>query len=349
MQAGGIVGQGAAVIRVARAKPTGASPLEVRAEAGEGPQTRYVAFGNPDRRLETGGRRPEVGASSFQPAASSLPSLRAVFEPEGPLKTTGWLSVEQEGGDLCVRRWLDVGNEPQQRAFLGTVASQSGWRGTEDLRGRLSQLAAYLDSHPQGHQPPRTTRIAGWQVTDGNRFVAASYSSGNRRLPNRAIPADAVGNADAVETLVLPIRGLNIPFADVTLAEGDTVTVEWPREQFISIVGLVNRPGNMPYPSGARYTLIQAVAFAGGLNLTADPRYVSVYRLTPDGEIVSTTFQLVNPKRDQQLTETLALLLKPGDVVSAEHTLRTRTNVFFDRVFRISLGLYLTPEDLWND
>jgi protein involved in polysaccharide export with SLBB domain len=142
---------------------------------------------------------------------------------------------------------------------------------------------------------------------------------------------------------------LNIPFADVVLAEGDTVIVEPPQDQSVSVVGLVARPGNMPYPPGTRYNLIQAIAFAGGLDLIADPRYVSVYRLAPDGEIASVTFQLVNPRRPQQLTGTLALPLKPGDVVSVEHTPRTRTNVFFDRVFRISLGLYVSPESLWND
>ena len=152
-----------------------------------------------------------------------------------------------------------------------------------------------------------------------------------------------------IQTLVLPVRGLNIPFADVVLEEGDTVVVEPPREQSISVLGLVARPGNLPYPPGARYTLVQAIAFAGGLDLIANPRYVSVYRLAPDGQVVSATFQLVNPHRQQQLTDVLALPLKPGDVVSVEHTPRTRTNVFFDRVFRISLGLYLTPEGLWDD
>jgi hypothetical protein len=157
------------------------------------------------------------------------------------------------------------------------------------------------------------------------------------------------GPASGIETLVLPVRGLNIPFADVALAEGDTIVVEPPREQSVAIVGLVARPGNMPYPPGVRYTLIQALAFAGGLDLVADPRYVSVYRLAPDGEIVSTTFQLVNPRHEQQLTEALALPLRPGDVVSVEHTSRTRTNVFFDRVFRISLGLYVDPLRLWDN
>jgi protein involved in polysaccharide export with SLBB domain len=147
------------------------------------------------------------------------------------------------------------------------------------------------------------------------------------------------------QTLVLPIRGLNIPFADVDLKEGDTVVVEPPRDQMVSVVGLVTRPGNMPYPPNGQYNLIQAIAFAGGLDLVADPRYISVYRLTAEGEIVSVTFQLIktHPHHQPQLADCLALPLKPGDVVSVEQTPRTRMNIFLDRVFRITLGLYVDP------
>jgi len=41
--------------------------------------------------------------------------------------------------------------------------------------------------------------------------------------------------------------------------------------------------------------------------------------------------------------------IKPGDVVSVEHTPRTRTNVFFDRYFRMTFGLFVDPTDLWED
>jgi len=329
MQAGGIVGQGAAVIRITRATDTGLGP------------------------------EPVLPLSSEARAGV----LQAAFEREGPLRTTGWLQVEQDQGRLSARKWLDIGNEPQRREFLGALASQSQGLATDDLRTRLVQLASYLEERPSANAGMGKP-AAGWRTVDASHFVTGSYAwAEDGRRPNRAVAAKTpVEEGDPVErvppsvvrppetqTLVLPVRGLNIPFADVTLEEGDTVVVEPPREQSVSIVGLVTRPGNMPYPPGTRYNLIQAIAFAGGLDLVADPRYVSVYRLNPEGEIVSATFQLVNPHRAQQLTDSLALPLRPGDVVSVEHTLRTRTNVFLDRVFRISLGLYVSPERLWND
>jgi protein involved in polysaccharide export with SLBB domain len=323
MQAGGIVPQGAAVIRINRARPGTSGPIAVVA---------------PNPSLPHG-------------AHPADQSVRAVFEREGPLRTTGWLTLQEQGGKISARRWLDVGNEPQRRAFLGAVAPASKWPGARDLGTKLSRLAVYLDSRPQEHQPPATIQIAGWRMTDDGRFVTAMQDRMEEGDPLRGTTAAGTlphQNRDPTQTLVLPVRGLNIPFADVVLDEGDTVVVEGPREQSVAIVGLVNRPGTMPYPPGARYTLIQAVAFAGGLNVAADPWYISVYRLTPQGEIVSVTFQLVNPRREQQLTEALALPLIPGDVVSVEHTPRTRTNIFFDKFFRVNFGFYVTPEALWN-
>lgn len=403
-QAGGIVPQGAAIIRINRATLAG------------------------------GGIHP-VGL----PASGGHPEgIQMIFEREGPLRTTGWLRLEQEKGRTSARKWLDIGNQPQRREFLQGLEAPPG-PVTDGLETKLVRLAAHLEE-----ASPAGSLAAGWQVVESGRYVTAvngadapvpgsSFGSSpaqehslptqtvatlqplqrtgavgsargdaappvgrNRRTPSarkpvsRAAPSDGLGTLGTsprtdvvvpdpvssvpgqsiapvpngppgqgppentprppgVETLILPVRGLNIPFADVSLQEGDTVVVEPPREQFISVVGLVRTPGNLPYPPGTQFNLIQAIAFAGGLDQVADPRYVSVYRLTPEGEIISITFQLVNPHLQQQLTRALAVSLLPGDVVSVENTPRTRTNVFLDRVFRITLGLYLTPDSFWNN
>ena len=76
---------------------------------------------------------------------------------------------------------------------------------------------------------------------------------------------------------------------------------------------------------------------------------MTLYRLKADGTIASATFQLVDPRNQEELTASLALAVKPGDVVSVESTPRTRTNVFLDRYFRLSMGVYLRPEQLWGE
>jgi protein involved in polysaccharide export with SLBB domain len=271
--------------------------------------------------------------------------VRAVFEQEGPLTTTGWLALEEDNGVLA-RQWLDLASERQRQAFL--EAASARWQGaeTEAFRDRLLYLAGYLDENAARDSRRPVSESTGWRMTERGSFVAAlATPAANRSLSGGMLTPGPAARTD----LVLPVRGLNIPFADVALQAGDAVVVEAPREQFVSVVGLVTRPGNMPYPPNVQYTLIQAIAFAGGLDLVADPRYVSVYRLKPTGEVASATFRLVNPKNQEQLTQALALPLRPGDIVSVEPTLRTRTNIFFDRFFRISMGLYVTPEDLWNN
>jgi len=185
------------------------------------------------------------------------------------------------------------------------------------------------------------------QIASNNQQDKASKIAGRNRKPG----TERIANQDTLqepETLVLPIRGLNIPFADIVLEDGDSVIVERMELPLFSVIGLVSRPGNFPYPPDVRYNLMQALAFAGGFNLAADPRYASVYRLKPDGTIASAIFKLVNVGKGLQFTDSLNVHIKPGDIVAVEHTPRTRTKLFLDSVFRINIGTYFRPEDIWD-
>ena len=143
------------------------------------------------------------------------------------------------------------------------------------------------------------------------------------------------------ETIVLPVKGLNIPFADVTLEEGDIVEVEPFETPLFTVVGLVNKPGNFPYPPTAQYNLMQAIAFAGGLDRIAKPRYATIYRLKEDGSIVKVPFQIIGKKNNTQMAEASSILIKAGDIVVVEETLRTRTNEFLQKIFNFNMGAYL--------
>lgn len=110
-----------------------------------------------------------------------------------------------------------------------------------------------------------------------------------------------------------------------------------------TVIGLVSSPGSFPYPSNMQYNIMQAIGFAGGLNLDLDPRYAMVYRLKPDGEIVNAIFHIAD---GEQLTNAMATHIKPGDIVAVEHTPRTRSNAFLKNIFRVNIGTYLRLEDL---
>jgi len=156
-------------------------------------------------------------------------------------------------------------------------------------------------------------------------------------------------NSQESRSIILPVKGLNIPFADVALRDGDRVIVERLREPMITVVGLVNRAGNFPYRPDVEYNLMQALGFAGGLNLSAEPRYATVYRLAEDGTTVSAVFNIAGIAKSIDPTGALSVALKPYDVVAVEHTPRTRAKVFWDRVFRFYISTHITSEDIFGE
>lgn len=179
-------------------------------------------------------------------------------------------------------------------------------------------------------------REAGGIVNEGAGVVRITHQG----------QAGAAQDKGGSAPLVLPIRGFNVPFADVQLQEGDSVVVERLAQPLVTVIGLVNRPGNFPYPPDVQYNLTQFLAFAGGLNEPADPRYVTIYRLKPDGTHVNATFQIID---NSKLTEASHTLIKPGDIVAVEQTPRTRTAIFLDRAFRINIGTYYNMSDAWSN
>lgn len=341
MEAGGIVERGAAVIRIARreagALPTPEQQASASLHGAEGQS--WIQ---------------RVQATSMEPIgpAGASATFRAAFEREGPLKTTGWLAVTDQNETL-IRTWCDLAGQSQMSAFLDAVTGASGQVPMADLQRKVALLARALEASPLKCEAHAVAQDCGWAVEEGRLVTLLGAPPIKKQVPYSPGAAvrsiELVSDDKAVTTLVLPVKGLNIPFSDVALQEGDSVTVEWPRERLISVVGLVRNPGNFPYPQNTQYNLIQAIGFAGGLDAAADPRYVSMYRLQPDGQIASVTVQLVNTKSEQDLTDALALPVQPGDVISVEHTLRTRTNVFFDRYFRLTFGLFVDPSDLWDN
>lgn len=178
-----------------------------------------------------------------------------------------------------------------------------------------------------------------------NKTVYSPDLMVSTEIAGRVKPA----NPHESRSIILPVKGLNIPFADVALRDGDRVIVERLREPMITVVGLVNRAGNFPYRPDVEYNLMHALGFAGGVNLSAEPRYATIYRLAADGTTVSATFNIAGIARSKDPTGALSVVLKPYDVVAVEHTPRTRAKVFWDRVFRFYISTHITSEDIFGE
>jgi protein involved in polysaccharide export with SLBB domain len=159
---------------------------------------------------------------------------------------------------------------------------------------------------------------AGWVGSESSMVIRIRSAEGAAKAP-----------------VTLPVKGLGIPFADVALASGDTVEVEQrPLEEF-TVIGLVNRPGVFPYPPTAKYSLMQAVATGGGLNMAADPQYAKIYRQTAEGRLVALTFDLRNSAGDKAAA---LITIKPGDVVAVEETPYTWTRVVLTQILHLYAG-----------
>jgi len=139
---------------------------------------------------------------------------------------------------------------------------------------------------------------------------------------------------DEKREVVLPVKGLNVPFADVALQGGETVEIKRLDPQIFTVIGLVRKAGSFPYPPGGKYTLLQALGFAGGVDDIADPQYVKVYRQDAEGELVAAVFKI----GQVDLAKTANIEIRPGDCVSVEHTARTRTRKTLAGIF--GAGIY---------
>jgi protein involved in polysaccharide export with SLBB domain len=308
MQAGGIINEGAARIRIIHADQN---------ELDYALWHKAVSFSEAEPATENTARRKAaemVVPASLYPGSNSADDneLQAAFQQVSPSSTTGRLTIRRDQ-TILLSEQLDIADETQRWVILDKLAVTSLHISTAEA-GRiwtmLSKLA--LDSRPL-------------LVTSRSSLGSLDTSHGSR-------------DAADIESVVLPVKGLNIPFADVTLQDSDTVIAEPLEPEIFSVTGLVKNPGNFPYPANIRYNLMQALAFAGGLDQVADPRYATIYRLKLDGTIVDTTFQII---KDSKLTKALNTTIKPGDIIDVGHTAHTRRNVLWDRIFRFTFGAFV--------
>jgi protein involved in polysaccharide export with SLBB domain len=347
MQAGGITDSGAAVIRIAR-------PAQAERILEPDSSRRSFQIHGHDGSSLTAAGLPEADAAS-----GAVPPPRVRFRRELPLNTTGSLAVEYDG-QIVFTKWLDVRSVAQRDAFVQATSASLGEAAAAMLRARLVDLGRILHEGGLPSAAEETIPYRGWEVTPAGDWetvldtpsfdhVESDHLEEAPAMRQSVSSSGKIGTEPpARETVVLPVRGLNIPLRDVGLNEGDTVVVERPPTMYVSVLGLVGTPGTYPYPSDVRYNLAQTLGLAGGLDMVAEPRFVSVYRLDASGEVVSANFRFIQKGKRLELTEALALEIKPGDVIDVMHTPRTRKNVFLDRFFRINLGLYLRPEELWE-
>lgn len=144
------------------------------------------------------------------------------------------------------------------------------------------------------------------------------------------------------EAMILPVKGLNVPLGNVALTGGEVIEVErWEPDTF-TVVGLVAKPGSYDYPPDTKYNLMQALATAGGVDMTANPPYATVFRKDANGRILPATFDIAGVG----LVQSSALAIKPGDVIVVQHTAASWSRSLMAEIFRIQFGFFLDKSTL---
>ncbi len=193
--------------------------------------------------------------------------------------------------------------------------------------------------------------ILEFQVPAVLRVISSDLPEWLRPVPGRKSFEPYLARVSNAGSITLPIVG-KLTVAGLTPAEieSSVVSAFYPKyvvnrpmvlcqvskyqretQRVFTVLGLVGKPNAFPYPPDVQYNLMEVLAFAGGLDMVADPRYVRIYRQDYSGEIVTATFGIDS----KSLANAYSVIIKPGDVIYVDHTLVTRTNKFLSDVFSL--------------
>jgi protein involved in polysaccharide export with SLBB domain len=134
--------------------------------------------------------------------------------------------------------------------------------------------------------------------------------------------------------ILMPVRGLNVPFADLALAGGEEIEIARFCPVGLTVVGLVKKPGFFPTEPDGTYNLAQALAMAGGIDYQANPLFATVCRQAADGRLLSRPV----PVGNADLSDAAAITLRPGDTVVVENSPATDIRIILLQALRVSVG-----------
>jgi polysaccharide biosynthesis/export protein len=135
--------------------------------------------------------------------------------------------------------------------------------------------------------------------------------------------------------VLLPIHGLNVPFADAALAGGEEIEVTRFNPVGLTVVGLVKKPGFYPVEPDGTYNLAQALALGGGVDYQANPQYATICRQGADGRLLARRVRIDN----DNLSEAAVVTLRAGDTVAVESSVETDVRIILLQALRFSVGV----------
>lgn len=231
--------------------------------------------------------------------------------------------------------------------------------------GSPGMMAGHLDNAPhvgRSHQPedpaidlvdadaqpsdqpavtPESDANAAWIFVQGRwvRTVSSSQDDSHTLSP------DAVMTQRVIEVPVKPLLNGDARY-NVVVRPGDVLRVPQPQQGFIYLSGEVNRPGSYNLPGVGPYTLVRAIASAGGLSTIGIPERCDLTRM------VGTNRQATIMLNYRAIVEGTQpdIVLKPNDIINVGTTFWAFPLAVFRNGFRASYGFgFLLDRNFGND
>lgn len=235
------------------------------------------------------------------------------FNGRYQVRRGGYIILAQVGRVQVAGKTLPQAEAIVKRALEGSQLTHATVMverisGTDVESGPLIYLAGAFRN-------PRPYRIpAGTAPTLVTLILSCGGLSPNADLSHVKIMRMAGGKSVVEEVdlqRILAGGGLN---NDVTLTEGDVITIPTGPQRLVYITGKVARPGSFALKEGMPLTAYDAILKAGGLARFADQKGVHVLRAMPDGtkrKISANLAELKNGKRPDVILEPNDILVVP--------------------------------------
>jgi polysaccharide biosynthesis/export protein len=202
-------------------------------------------------------------------------------------------------------------------------------------------------NRPGAHSLPRgsTSLMAAILAADGLSKEAGTEVEIRRTDSRRALaqqPHGPDGTASPVAyEQPMPIEVIRVDLKEATkgaiktpeLHDGDVVHVSKRTLPPVYVIGLVVKPGSVPYPPNQEIRVLDALAMAGGCSNPVAEEILVIRRVPGAKEPVRIAVSLQAAKNGED-----NMALAPGDTVSVERTAATSVVDVIQTFFRFSLG-----------
>jgi protein involved in polysaccharide export with SLBB domain len=141
---------------------------------------------------------------------------------------------------------------------------------------------------------PRPYRIpTGTKATVATVFLSSGGATDQADL-TRVKVMRIIGNKSVVESedlqKILDGNGLA---SDLTLLDGDVITIPIGSANVVFVTGKVERPGTLPLKPGSKLSAYAAILNSGGFSRFADLKKVYILRASPDGTKVKIPINII--------------------------------------------------------